>query len=97
VFEGNKVTLTCDAINDVDAINPLSVVWRNPNGSLLKTDDSKIVVYNLTDKITDQLKLFLLLDPVDRTDDGEYICHAFNDKECSTESKVNLIVECKLS
>jgi len=97
VFEGDKVTLACDAINDVDAINPLSVVWYKPNGALLKSDDSKIVVYNLIDKLTDQLKLFLLLDPVARTDDGEYTCHAFNNKECYTESKVNLTVECKHS
>jgi len=31
VFDGDKITLTCDAINDVNAIDPLTVVWYNPN------------------------------------------------------------------
>ena len=97
MFDGSKITLTCDAINDVNAIEPLTVVWYNPNGVQLKSDGSKIVVYNETDKVADQLKLFLLLDPVSRTDDGEYTCHAFSHDDCYTKSKVNLTVECELS
>ena len=95
MFEGNKVTLTCDAINDVDAIDPLTVVWYSPNGVQLKSDGNKIVIYNEADQVTDRIKLFLLLDPVNRTNDGEYTCHAFNNKECYTESNANLTVECK--
>ena len=96
-FEGNKVNLICNATNDVDAINPLSIDWYNSEGVKLQADNMRILVYNTTDPVTGQVQSVLLFDRVNHTDSGEYTCHAFNDNDCYTESKTNLTVECELN
>ena len=54
-----------------------------------------MTIYSERDNITDQIHSILVLDSVNITDDGEYLCRAFNNPLCYTESKINLIVECK--
>ena len=95
VFEGNRTTLMCTAFNDEDAVSPLTIVWYNSKGIRLKSDDEHIVIYNTTDPVTGQVLSTLLFDPVNHTDSGEYICRAFNDKDCYTEDKTVLTVKCK--
>ena len=96
-FKGNKVNLTCSATNDVDAINPLSIDWHNPEGVKLKGDGRHVLVYNTTDPVTREVQSVLLFNRVNHNDSGEYTCHAFNDKDCFTEDKTNLTVECECS
>ena len=96
-FEGRKVNLMCNATNDVDAINSLSVDWYSSEGVRVESDDKHILVYNTTDPVTGQVQSVILFDPVNRTDSGEYTCHAFNDVDCYTENKTNLTVECKIN
>ena len=55
-----------------------------------------IILYNETDKATRQLNSTLLLDPVNRTDDGVYTCRAFNRNDSFSESKTSLSVQCML-
>ena len=95
-LEGHKVNLICTAINDVDAIHPLQVNWYN--GSTLVTPRGRNVIFhNEADKISRQLTSTLLLDPVSRTDDGEYTCRVFNHYDSYSESKTILTVQCMVN
>jgi len=87
--------LKCYATNDEDAVNPLTVAWYNSEGIILETTHSHILIYSTTDSVSGQVQSALLFDHVNNTDSGEYTCRAFNDRDCSTENKTNLIVECK--
>ena len=94
VFEGKKVTLICNATNDGDAIDPVQISWYNGT-KLLKSDGNHITIYNKHDTTTDQIHSLLILDSINHTDNGEYICRAFNNPLCYTENKLILTVECE--
>ena len=85
----------CNATNDEDSVDPVQISWYNGT-QLLRPDGKRVVVYNKYDNITNQLCSVLLLDPVNHTDDGEYICRAFTYPFCYTENKINITVECEL-
>ena len=89
------MSLRCNVTNDEDAVNPLTIAWYNPSGKKLETVFNHLLLHNTTDPRTGEVQSVLLFDPVDHMDSGEYTCHAFNDKNCYTEAKVMLIVECK--
>ena len=91
--EGDKVSLICSAINDVDANHSLQVNWHKEN-QLVIPDGKRTIVHNKIDKFSRQLNSTLLLDPVNRTDHGIYTFRAFNHPNCSSESRINLIVQC---
>ena len=91
--EGDKVNLICSAVNDVDSIHPLQIHWYKGN-KLVTRNGKHIILYNETDNASRQLNLTLLLDPVNRTDDGVYTCRAFNRNDSFSESKTNLTVQC---
>ena len=93
--EGDKVNLICSAVNDVDAIHPLQIYWYKGN-KLVTSNGSHIILYNETDNATRQLNSTLLLDPVNRTDNGVYTCRAFNRNDSFSESQTNLTVQCML-
>lgn len=98
-LEGSKSKLICIATNDSDSDQPLSIQWYNNNSSdvQVKSDKSRILIYNTLYKDTGQLKAELLFDPVNRTDSGVYTCRAFNDPNCYTEKRAKLTVECKFT
>ena len=91
--EGNKVSLVCVAINDIDAIHSLQINWYKGNKPVL-SNGKHILLYNKADNISRQLNSTLLFDPVNRTDDGEYTCQAFNHNDSFSEAKTNLSVQC---
>ena len=92
-LEGDKVRLICTSINDVDAIHSLQVNWYKGN-QLVIPNGKSIIVHNNTDETSRQLNSILLLDPVHRTDHGIYTFKALNHPNCSSESKIALIVQC---
>ena len=85
--------MICNAINDIDAIHPLQIYWYKGN---VTPNGSHIILYNEIDNATKQLKSTLLFDPVNRTDDGVYTCHAFNRNDSFAKSKTTLTVQCML-
>ena len=93
--EGDKVNLICNAVNDVDAFHPLQIYWYKRN-KLVTPNGRHIILYNETDNATRQLNSTLLLDPVNRTDDGVYTCRAFNHNDSFSESNTTLTVQCML-
>jgi len=94
-FEGKKVNLICNATNDEDAIDPVQISWYYNGTKLYNSDGKDLIIYNKYDNVTDQIYSELLLDSVNNTDDGEYICRAFNNPLCYIERKINLTVECE--
>ena len=93
--EGDKVNLICSAVNDVDAIHPLQIYWYKGN-KLVTPNGRHIILYSETDNATRQLNSTLLLDPVNRTDDGVYTCRAFNRNDSFSESNATLTIQCML-
>ena len=91
--EGDKVNLICIAVNDVDAIHPLQIHWYKGN-KLVTPNGTNIILYNETDNASRLVNSTLLLDPVNRTDDGVYTCQAFNRNNSFSESKTTLTVQC---
>ena len=85
----------CNATNDEDAVNPLTIAWYNSEGEKVESNDEHILALSTTDPVTGQVQSVLLFDPVNHTDGGEYTCHAFNDNDCYTEDKTILTVKCK--
>ena len=89
-IEGDKVNLICSAVNDVDASHPLQMNWYK-GSKLIMEDNKRIIIHTVTGEY---LNSTLLLDPVNRTDDGVYTCRFFNRNDSFSESKINLTVQC---
>ena len=87
--------MICVAINDVDAIHTLQINWYKRN-ELVTSDGEHVILYNETDKASRHVTSMLLLDPVNRTDEGEYTCQAFNHPASFSELRTNLTVHCKI-
>ena len=92
--EGDKANMICNATNDKDSIDPVQIRWFNGT-ELLKPDGKHVIIHNKYDNISDSAYSALLLDPVNRNDDGEYRCQAFTYSFCYVESSLNLTVECE--
>ena len=92
-FEGGSIVLICNVTNDVDS--SLEITWQHNNKSI--ADHDHMMISNTTDGATGQVQSMLYIDPVNRTDKGEYKCSALNHLKCVAEATTNLTVECKLS
>ena len=90
------MNLVCNATNDRDAIDPVQISWYNGT-KLLKSDEKHVTIYSKHDATTDQIYSILVLDSVNNTDDGQYVCRAFNNPLCYTENKIKLTVECEFA
>ena len=95
-LEGSKINLFCAAIDDVDAIHPLQVNWYKGN-KLVTPHGKQIVIHNENANASRLLNSTLLINSVNRIDDGEYKCRAFNHHDSFSESnKTNLVVQCMI-
>ena len=94
LLEGDEVSLICCAVNDVDAIHPLQINWYKQDKLVVPDAYGKRII--LRDEGSRCLNSTLLLDPVNRTDDGVYTCRAFNRNDSFSESKTTLNVQCML-
>ena len=93
-FEGEKVIIVCNATNDEDAVNFVQISWYNRT-RLLKSDGKFVTIDSKCSSDSDQIQSVLVLDSVNNTDSGEYVCRAFNNPLCYSEEKIKLTVECK--
>ena len=85
---GNKVSLVCTAVNDVDAIHSLQISWYKGN-YLIEQNGIHIIHQNNT-----LVQGVLFFDSVNRTDDGIYTCQASNRNDSFSEAKTKLTVQC---
>lgn len=98
VLEGKRVSLVCNATNDIDAMNHdilVQVSWYNGT-EVIKPDGKHVIINNKRSNVTDQMHSVLSFDPVNYTDHGEYVCRAFNHPLSFTERRIKLTVECEL-
>ena len=72
----------------------MQISWYN-HTRLLKSDGKYVTIDNKRSNDTDQIQSVLILDNVNNTDSGEYICRAFNNPLCYKEEKIKLAVECE--
>ena len=94
-FEGNRVDLVCNATNDADAIDPVQINWYNGT-ELIKPDGKHVMVNNVQNNVTDQVHSVLSFGYVNYTNNGDYVCRAFNHPLSFSESSIKLTVECEL-
>jgi len=97
--EGSKVSLMCNATNDDDALDDVKIAWLHKISSFKIKEvatSQNILIYNKTDSSKSKIHSVLLFDPVNHTDNGEYICRAFNHLQSYTEANISLIIECRL-
>ena len=96
VVEGESVSFVCEADNDPDAIENITIRWFGNDDSdrtsshftistTMETGPSRTVTSTLT------------IDPVIHQDDGQYRCEAFNHPVLTDDSTTQLTVQCKLT
>ena len=90
--EGTKATLVCNATNDADAVNEVQIAWFYKNSTLLYqiAPNNNRVIHNVGNSTSGQLSSILLFDPINRTDEGVYICRASNHPLSSSESSTEV-------
>ena len=93
-FEGNRVDMACNATNDADANIPVQINWYNGT-ELIKPREQYMMIKNEQSNATGKVHSILTLNPINYTNDGEYVCRAFNHPLSFTESRIKLTIECK--
>ena len=98
-LEGNKTRLVCNATNDADAVNEVQITWfyKNLTSIYPVVPDNNRVRIDNKNLSSRQLHSKLILDPINRTDEGEYICKARNHPQSSTESSTRVTIKSKFT
>ena len=96
-LEGTKASLVCNATNDVDAVNEVQIAWFYKSSTSLYqiVSNNNRVIHNVENSTSGQVYSILLFDPINRTDEGVYICRASNHPQSSTESSTEVKIESK--
>ena len=87
--------MVCNATNDEGANIPVQISWYNGT-ELIKSDRKHVVINNVQNNATGQVQSVLSFNPVNYTNDGDYVCRAFNHPLSFSENKIKLTVECEL-
>jgi len=90
--KGNKTSLTCNAINDEDAVESLQIIWYHED--LVAIIGQQNVIKS-RGNITTELQSTISFDPVNHSDGGVYTCRAFNHPQSYTELKIKVNFECE--
>ena len=99
-LEGNKTRLICNATNDVDAVNQVQITWFYKNVTSMHQvlpDNRRMIIHNVKYSSGRQLYSTLFLDPINRTDEGVYICKASNHPQSNTESSTKVMIKSKFT
>ena len=96
-LEGTKATLICNATNDADAVNEIQITWlsKNSTSSYLIAPSNNRIIHNVGNSTSGQSYSMLLFNPVNRTDEGVYVCRASNQPQSSTESSTEVKITSK--
>ena len=96
-LEGTKASLVCNATNDVDAVNEVQIAWFYKNSTSLYqiVSNNNRVIHNVENSTSGQVYSILLFDPINRTDEGVYICRVSSHPQSSTESSTEVKIESK--
>ena len=86
-LKGTDVDMVCNATNDAVANVSVQINWYNGT-ELIKPDGKYVMVNNVQNNATGQVHSVLSFNPVNYTNDGEYVCRAFNHPLLFTESRI---------
>ena len=95
-IENSKARLICNATNDADAVMQITFAWFYKNITSLYQivpDNSRVVIYNKENSSVSQSQLFF--DPINRKDEGVYICKASNHLLSYAESSTRVMIQSK--
>ena len=94
-LEGTKATLTCNATNDADVVNEVQITWfyKNTTSLYQVVSSNNHIIHNVGNSTSGRSYSILLFDPVNRTDEGVYICRASNHPQSNTESSTKVKIE----
>ena len=96
-IENTKVSLVCNATNDADAVDEVQITWFYKNSTSLYqvTSNNNRKIHNVENSTSRQLYSVLLFEPVNRADEGEYICRANNHLQSKTELSIKVAIKSK--
>jgi len=95
-LEGREVRLICNVTNDGDAVNQTKIVWYHKSlTSFYQVVPNNQHVHIMINSNARQSHSILLFDPVNRTDEGEYVCKASNHLLSYTESSTKVLITSK--
>ena len=97
-LEGNKTKLVCNGTNDADVVDPIQITWFYKNSTSVHPvvpDHSRVIIHNVESSSGRQLYSTLFLGPINRTDEGVYICKASNHPRSSSESSTKVMIKSK--
>ena len=98
VVEGESVNFMCEATNDPDAIESITIRWFDNNGHRLTIDNSSITISNTMETIPNRMLISTLtINPVIHQDAGLYSCVALNHPVLMVSDTTQLTVKCKLT
>ena len=94
-LEGTKASLVCNATNDVDAVNEVQIIWFYKNSTSLYqiVSNNNRRIHNVGNSTSRQSYSILIFEPVNRTDEGVYICRASNHPQSKTELRTKAMIE----
>ena len=93
--EGESVSSSCTATNDIDSNETLQVQWYNSSGILVKSIEPYVIIHNNI-LVSGKVQSVLSFNPANTSHGGSYTFRASNHPQSYVEAKVNLTVECKL-
>ena len=101
-IEGNKISLVCNATNDVDAVNQVQITWLHKNLTSIHPvrvvpDNIRVIIHTIKELSGRELHSTLFFDAINRTDEGVYICRASNHPQSNTESSTKVVIKSKLT
>ena len=94
-LEGTKVILICNATNDADAIEEVQITWFYKNSTSLYQiiQNNNHRIHDVRNSSIGQLYSLLHFEPINRTDEGVYICRASNHPQSSTELGTKVMIK----
>ena len=98
-LEGTKTRLVCNATNDADTVNQMQITWFYKNSTSkhqVVPYTNRVIIHNEESSSGRQLHSTLFFDPINRTNEGVYICKASNHPQSNTESSTKVMIESKL-
>ena len=95
VVEGESVRFICEATNDLDAIEDVTIRWFND--TLMKNDDRITINNTMETGPNRSVMSTLIINPVIHQDSGQYKCEASNHPNVSVRNTTDLTVRCKFT
>ena len=98
VVEGESVSFVCEATNDPNAIENVTIRWFDNNDHKLINGNYRTIISNTMETGPSRTVISTLtIDPVIHQDAGEYRCVALNHPILMVSDTTELTVRCKLT